>query len=134
MGKVVQLLPAGAFLIHKGDQAIPGRFTMYVWDAFLEEQGLRSILDIDRLVRTGMNLRQCASLIRWALNDYNRIEAKYKSNADVMDLIDEVFPGGAADEQLVRLLQHAIGRIAQLPELPQLDEATDEDDEQKKSE
>ncbi|MCH5690041.1 hypothetical protein LWM68_40950 [Niabella sp. W65] len=110
--KKIELKPAGAFIIYTNDQEkIPGRFSMYVWDCFLEISGIENYMDMIESLEKGMSLKQYADLLALALNDYDRDNPKY-TRASAMDFIDENFANGFNDKDFANLLIHAVGRVA----------------------
>ena len=107
-----KLLPKGILKIKTPDGEVSGKYSMYAIDAFCNANGIDSYMNLVDKIANGMSLGQYADLVRYALNDYDRDKAKY-SRADVMDMIDEVFDS-VNDAEFVALINHFVGRIADL--------------------
>lgn len=107
-----KLLPKGIFKIKTPDGEVSGKYSMYAIDAFCNANGIDSYMNLVDKIANGMSLGQYADLVRYALNDYDRDKEKY-TKADVMDMIDEVFDS-VNDAEFVALINHFVGRIADL--------------------
>lgn len=125
-----KLQPKGIFKIETPDGEVSGKYSMYAIDAFCNANGIDSYMDLLNRIANGMSLGQYADLVRHALNDYDRDKEKY-TKTDVMDMIDEVFDS-VNDPEFVALINHFVGRIADLGVKAEI-ETKDDGEAEKKS-
>lgn len=91
---------------------------MFVLDRFCESRLIDNYLTILERITLGMSVGDYADLIRMAFEDYYRSnpESCGISKGDVLDILD-IQLGGLAGEDFVKLVRHAIGRIADVKKL-----------------
>lgn len=112
----LQLLPQGRFIIKDKDgQNRTGRFSMYVLDRFCVKYGDLSYLALLEKITFGMTIKEYGTLILMAFEDYfrNNLDNSPYTLESVMDLIDFQLDGIASDD-FRSLIEHAIGRVANM--------------------
>lgn len=110
---------------------------MNVLDRFCEAKGKENYLDLLEKITAGMSVGEYSELILMAIQDYARGKEDVldiKTKADVSDLIDEVFENGLADDLFLKLIHHAIGRVADIKKINEVvDTLTAQQQAEKKS-
>ena len=119
---IVEVYPKGKFIIKRseGKSLLNGRFSMVVLDRFCIAKGLTNYLELLERISAGMSVGDYADLMLYAMQDYFRGKEdslELKTKEDVMDMIDDEFEKGLDDPDLLKLINHAIGRVADVKKI-----------------
>lgn len=128
MNSNLELLPKGQFIIKDEKQAVKGRFSMYVLSRFCEEMNIENFLTLLEKIMVGLTVRQYATLVLLAIQDYHRnteTQGGYTLEYVMDVLIDDVLDGMASKE-FRSLIEHAVGRVANLKAADEADAGVDQ--------